>query len=55
MSLETQTNTNKAKIAVQLRTLTHVKACKISFAQEKKKTWEFLNFLSDLQNGVKHI
>ena len=37
VSPEAQTRTTGAKITALLRTLTRVKACWISFAQEKKK------------------
>ena len=44
VSPEAQTPTNRVKITALLRTFSPVNACKISFAQEKKKTWVFLFF-----------
>ena len=44
MSLEIQTLTNEATIAVLRQNLTHVNVCYISLAQEKKKTFGYLFF-----------
>ena len=53
MSLETQTRTTGANITALLRTWTHINACWISFAQEKKKNMDIFIFQA-LQNGIKN-